>query len=125
MPKIDLQYSHDALPAASVGPLSAELTGLLLRHRGQDDTPRARAGVWSFAREERAFVDGAGPAQPLVAITISLFSGGIDDGQVEALVADATEAVRAITPDARVWLVVQEVPRARWGVEGRILPPPG
>jgi phenylpyruvate tautomerase PptA (4-oxalocrotonate tautomerase family) len=119
MPKVDLQYSHGALPAASIGPLTDELTGFLLARRGLPDTPQARASVWWFAREQQAFVAGAAPAQPLVTITFTIFAGGMDAAQVEGLIADGTRAVKALSPEARVWLLVDEVPADRWGVEGR------
>lgn len=119
MPKLDLQYSHGALPAASVGPLTDELATLLLRHRGVDATDENRAKVWAFAQEQPAFVAGAAPALPLVVVTIGLIAGGLDDASAAALIADGTAAVKAIAPEARVWIVVDEIPRGRWGVEGR------
>lgn len=121
MPKVDLQYSHGALPAASVGPLTVELTSLLLHHRGLPDTPQARANVWWFVAEQQAFVDGAPSALPLVMATFTIIAGGMSAAAIEAFVADGTRAVKAITPDARVWLVVDELRDGSWGVEGRIV----
>ncbi len=119
MPKIDLQYSHGALPAASIGPLTDELANLLLRHRGLEVNAVNRAKVWSFAQEQPAYVAGAAPALPLVVATIGLIEGGLDDAAAAALIADGTTRIKAIAPEARVWLVVDEIPRGRWGVEGR------
>lgn len=119
MPKLDLQFSHGALPAASIGPLTGELTELLLRHRGLDVSDENRAKVWAFAQEQPAFVAGAAPALPLVVVTVGLIEGGLDDAAAAALIAEATVKVKAIAPEARVWVVVDEIPRRRWGVEGR------
>lgn len=119
MPKLDLQFSHGALPAASLGPLTGELTELLLRHRGWEAREENRAKVWAFAREEPAFVAGAAPALPLVVATISQMAGGLDDAAAAALIADGTAAIKAIAPEARVWFVIGEIPSGRWGVEGR------
>ncbi|MBB4661991.1 hypothetical protein [Conexibacter arvalis] len=123
MPKADLTLSPGALPADAIGPLTDALTGLLLRHRGVEDTPRARANVWWFVDERQAFVAGAAPALPLVVVRFAVIAGGIDDAAVAALVADGTAAVKAINPDARVWLIVDEVADGRWGVEGRLAKP--
>lgn len=120
MPKADLTLSHGALPGDTLGPLTEALTGMLLRHRGLEDTPRARGNVWWFVHEHPAFVAGAAPALPLVVIRFAIIAGGIEDAAVEALVADGTAAVKAINPEARVWLIVDEVADGRWGVEGRL-----
>ncbi|MDO8184952.1 hypothetical protein Q5424_04270 [Conexibacter sp. JD483] len=119
MPKLDVQFSHGALPAASLGPLTGELTELLLRHRGWEASDENRAKVWAFAQEQPAFVAGAAPALPLVVVTIGLIAGGLDDAAAAALIADSTAKVKAIAPEARVWVVVDETPSGRWGVEGR------
>jgi phenylpyruvate tautomerase PptA (4-oxalocrotonate tautomerase family) len=119
MPKIELQYSHGALPAASLGPLTDELATLLLRHRGLPLDDETRAKVWAFAHEQPAFVAGAAPALPLVVATISQIEGGLDDAAAAALIAEGTVKIKAIAPEARVWLVIDELPRGRWGVEGR------
>ncbi len=91
MPKIDLQYSHGALPAASLGPLTDELATLLLRHRGLAVNDENRAKVWAFAQEQPAFVAGAAPALPLVVATIGLIEGGLDAAAAAALIAEGTE----------------------------------
>lgn len=123
MPKADLTLSHGALPDDTIGPLTDALTGLLLRHRGIEDTPRARSNVWWFVHQTPAFVAGAPPALPLVVVRFSVIAGGLSDAAVEALVADGTAAVKAVNPEARVWLVVDEVAEGRWGVEGRLAKP--
>lgn len=120
MPKLDLQFSHGALPAAAVGPLTGELAEILLRHhRSLTVSEQDRAKVWAFAQEQPAFVAGAEPASPLVVVTVSLIAGGLDDAAAAALIADGTAAVKAIAPEARVWIVIDEAQRGRWGVEGR------
>lgn len=120
MPKADLTFSTGALHADAVGPLTERLTGLLLHHRGLADTIQARSNVWWFVNERPAYVAGAAPALPLVVVSFAIIAGGMEPEQIAALIAEGTRAVKDVNPEARVWLVVEEVSGGSWGVEGRV-----
>lgn len=120
MPKIDLQYSHGALHADVLGPLTDRITGILLERKGLPDTPERRANVWWFTDEQRVFVAGAAPGPPLAMITFTLL-GALDADATEGLVAEATMAVKAVAPETRVWIVVNAVQEGDWAVEGEVV----
>ncbi len=58
---------------------------------------------------------------------LTFSTGALPAEQIAALIADGTRAVKEVNPEARVWLVVEEVRGGSWGVEGevaRLLPKP-
>lgn len=89
--------------------LRERLITTLLRHRGVPDTPAARDNVWVVTTTV---------AEPRVIVRCSVVAGGMDDDAKAALVAEATDAVRDILPEARVWVLAVDVADGSWGAEG-------
>jgi phenylpyruvate tautomerase PptA (4-oxalocrotonate tautomerase family) len=120
MPMLDLKLPAGAVAPDALPGLLADLTTVLLRARGLPDTPASRAGVWAFTTEHA----GA----PGTVVTASVVAGRMSDDGARGFIADATRLVVTATggdPEApgdreRVWVVVREVPRAHWGVGGRL-----
>ena len=120
MPMIDLRSSPGAVAPERFDALAEALTASLLAHREVPDTPQSRRNVWLFSHEAPTRVGGRQAEEPHVVVTFTIVAGGMSDDHRAALVADATRAVRAAAPGARVWVLVDEVPDGRWGAEGRI-----
>ncbi len=120
MPMIDLKAPPGSIPEGAVAELADALTAALLEHREVPDTEASRANVWLYLAEAGSFVGGApgDPAAPRIVVTFTVVEGGMTDAHKAGLVADATRAIRAAAPDARVWVLVQEIPDGGWGADG-------
>jgi phenylpyruvate tautomerase PptA (4-oxalocrotonate tautomerase family) len=93
---------------------------VLLRHRG---VPRRRARATRSGcscTAPKVFVAAQAPSDPHVVVEASIVQGGMDDDAKAGFVTDATEAVRQASPDARVWVLVHEIPDGAWGADGRV-----
>ena len=89
------------------------LTAALLRRRGVPDTAQARENVW-------AFVTPLAPGTRRCLARVAVVGGSMDDEAKAGLVGDFTAALRAVLPDPRVWVIVDEVPDGNWGADGEI-----
>ena len=117
---IDLKPSDGAIAADALPALVDALTTVLLRHRGVPETDSSRTKIWVFVHRTEVFVAAQAPSDPHVVVEASIVEGGMDDDAKAGFVADATEAVRQASPDARVWVLVHEVPDGAWGADGRV-----
>lgn len=120
MPMIDVKSSAGALPADSLPDLADRLTTVLLGHREVPDTEQSRRKVWSFFGESVAFVAGRAPVDPHVVAEFTIVAGGMTQDHKEGLVADATEAIRAVAAEAEVWVLIHEVADGSWGDGGAV-----
>lgn len=117
---IDLKRSPGAIGADALPALGEALTATLLEHREVPDGEASRRNVWLFAHEAPTLVGGAEPAEPHVVATFTIVAGGMTDDHKAGLVADATAAIRDHAPDARVWVLVEEIADGCWGADGAV-----
>ena len=120
MPMIDLKPSVGALGDDALPALVDALTTVLLRHRGVPDTASSRQKIWVLVHRTEVFVAAQAPGDPHVVVEASIVQGGMDDDAKAGFVDDVTDAVRTASPDARVWVLVHEVPDGAWGADGRV-----
>lgn len=55
-------------------------------------------------------------------IDVKLYEGRLNDGNEAKLIAEITDAVGRVLGDTareQTWVVLQEIPPARWGIAGK------
>ena len=82
---------------------------------------RARMLAWTFAHHTDHYFAGAPAAMPTYKFEVSVPEGQLDDSFRESVMPDAigliaeAEGGRFPHPEARVWVLLYEVPDGNWG----------
>lgn len=135
MPMIELSLSAGALPPTKLKALLQRATKTLMWWEKIPDTTEARKIAWSFAREfpeGQLVVGGLPPTKPRYRFAVSTIEGLMDDRAKQGVMRDLTKLALEIegAPDdaenrARVWVLLNELPRGNWGIAGAVFPPSG
>jgi phenylpyruvate tautomerase PptA (4-oxalocrotonate tautomerase family) len=135
MPMIELSLSAGALSDSKLKTLLHRATKTLMWWEKIPDTTAARAIAWSFANEfppGRLAIGGLPSNKPRYRFTVSTIEGLMDDRAKQGVMRDLTRLALEIEGApidaqnmARVWVLLQELPRNSWGIAGAVFPPSG
>lgn len=130
MPMVDLYFPSGALSEEAKDRLLATLSSTCLKWEGIEDNESSQSIAWVYLHEvPRENISAAGKplAQAVYRAHVSVMVGFMDYERIERMVSEVTQAVlnadgTAGTGDARVYVILNEVPSGTWGVDGKVWP---
>ncbi|MFC4948404.1 tautomerase family protein [Pseudonocardia sp. GCM10023141] len=130
MPLVEIIHPTGAFDSAAKEKLLSSLSSACLRWEGIAITEASRSIAWAYLDERPAASISAGgrPLQQHVyKVTVSVMVGFMDYARIEGMIREITDLVLEAdgtegTGDARVFVIVNEVPSGVWGVDGKVWP---
>ncbi|MGW2939177.1 tautomerase family protein [Streptomyces sp. NPDC055722] len=130
MPMVDLYYPSGALSQDAKDKLLATLSSTCLKWEGIEINDGSQSIAWVYLHEvPRENISAAGKplTQAVYRAHVSVMVGFMDYERIEGMVKDVTDAVleadgTAGTGDARVFVLLNEIPSGTWGVDGKVWP---
>jgi phenylpyruvate tautomerase PptA (4-oxalocrotonate tautomerase family) len=134
MPIIDVVIPQQVLDREQKAALADELTHLLVKFEGLEQTPRRLSTVWVYFNETQADNHTVGGALRLeqqasrYRIFVTVPQGVLTDEAKNGLVSEVTQAILAqegaemnVENSLRVYCLITEIDDGNWGTAGRIL----
>ncbi|GAA4539286.1 tautomerase family protein [Pseudonocardia xishanensis] len=130
MPLVEIIHPAGAFDAEAKKKLLASLSSACLRWEGIEITDSSQSIAWAYLDERPADTISAGGRplrQNVYKVTVSVMVGFMDYERIEGMIREVTDLVLEAdgtdgTGDARVFVIINEVPSGTWGVDGKVWP---
>lgn len=130
VPMVEIIHPEGAFTAEAKKSLLESLSATCLRWEGIEvnDVTQSIAWVYLDERPRDSIAVGGHPlTQNVYRVHVSVMVGFMDYERIEGMVKEVTDAVleadgTAGTGEARVYVIVNEVPSGTWGVDGKVWP---
>ena len=128
MPLIDVIYPADALSPSALQKLTETLWSKALHWEGIEVNGSTRTIAWVYLDErprDHIGVGGHGLTQNIYRINVRVMAGFMDQGRIDGMARDLTDAVLAAdgtagdSSGARVFCIVEEIPSGAWSIDGK------
>jgi phenylpyruvate tautomerase PptA (4-oxalocrotonate tautomerase family) len=130
MPLIEVIHPEGSFDAATREDLLSKLSSICLRWEGIEITDSSQSIAWVYLDERPADSIAAGGkplSQNIYLVNVRVMVGFMDDERIEGMAAELTQAILEAdgtegTGDARVFVILEEVPSGTWAVDGKVWP---
>jgi phenylpyruvate tautomerase PptA (4-oxalocrotonate tautomerase family) len=130
VPLVEIIHPEGAFTADAKKSLLESLSATCLFWEGIEVTDVTQSIAWVYLdeRPRASIAVGGHPlTQNVYRVHVSVMAGFMDYERIEGMVKEITDAVlqadgTAGTGEARVYVIVNEVPSGTWGVDGKVWP---
>ena len=130
MPLVEIIHPEGAFTTDAKKRLLENLSTSCLRWEGIELTDVTQSIAWVYLDERpRDSISVGGPplTQNVYRVHVSVMAGFMDYERIDGMVKEISDAVleadgTAGTGEARVYVIVNEVPSGTWGVDGKVWP---
>lgn len=125
MPKMFVRSTEGTFPTHVRWGIASALTDLGMECEKLAQREEVREGVWVLFSEylaESVFRGGSLATSATVVLEVFALEGGLDEANKTRLIAEATDILRthaAEGSDIPVYVVINEIPEADWGMLGK------
>jgi phenylpyruvate tautomerase PptA (4-oxalocrotonate tautomerase family) len=130
MPLVEVIHPEGSFDAATREDLLSKLSAICLRWEGIESTDSSQSIAWVYLDERPAGSIAAGGkplSQNIYLVNVRVMAGFMDYERIEGMAAELTHAILEAdgtggTGDARVFVILEEVPSGTWAVDGKVWP---